>query len=57
MKNETEIIYDQIENIIINQGIYQNVKGLDDNKTVGIIICKQINQCVIGYCSDDRIIV
>ena len=36
--------------------IDKNVKGIDDNKTVGIIICKQNNQYVIDYCSDDRII-
>lgn len=36
--------------------IDKNVKGADDNKTVGIIICKQNNQYVIDYCSDDRII-
>ncbi|MDO4963356.1 MAG: PDDEXK nuclease domain-containing protein [bacterium] len=36
--------------------IDKNVKGLDDNKTVGIIICKQNNKFVIDYCSDDRII-
>ena len=26
------------------------------NETVGIIICKQDNEYVIKYCSDDRII-
>ena len=36
--------------------IDKNVKGLDDDKTVGIIICKQNNQYIIDYCSDDRII-
>ena len=36
--------------------IDKNVKGIDDIKTVGIIICKQNNQYVIDYCSDDRII-
>ena len=36
--------------------IDENVKGFDDNKTVGIIICKQNNKFVIDYCSDDRII-
>ena len=36
--------------------IDKNVKGIDDNKTVGINICKQNNQYVIDYCSDDRII-
>ena len=30
--------------------------NIDDNKTVDIIICKQNNQYVIDYCSDDRII-
>lgn len=36
--------------------IDKNVKGIDDNKTVGIIICKQDNKYVIKYCSDERII-
>ena len=36
--------------------IDKNVKGIDDNKTVGIIICKINNQYVIYYCSDSRII-
>ena len=36
--------------------IDKNVKGIDDNKTVGIIICKQNNRYVLDYCSDDRII-
>ncbi len=34
----------------------RNVKNMDDNKTVGIIICKKNNQYVIDYCSDSRII-
>ena len=36
--------------------IDKNIKGIDDNKTVGIIICKKENKYVIEYCSDDRII-
>ncbi len=36
--------------------IDKNIKGMDDNKTVGIIICKQNNEYVIKYCSDDRVI-
>lgn len=36
--------------------IDKEVKNIDDNKTVGIIICKKNNQYVIQYCSDDRII-
>ena len=36
--------------------IDRNVKSTDDNKTVGIIICKKDNKYVIEYCSDKRII-
>ena len=36
--------------------IDKNIKSLDENDTVGIIICKQDNEYVIKYCSDDRII-
>ena len=34
----------------------KNVKTIDENNTVGIIICKQDNEYVIKYCSDERII-
>ena len=34
----------------------KNIKSIDDNKTVGIIICKKENKYVIEYCSDDRIL-
>ena len=36
--------------------IDKNVKTMDENKTIGIIICKQENKYIIKYCSDDRII-
>ena len=36
--------------------IDENVKDLTDNKTVGIIICKENNEYVIKYCSDKRVI-
>ena len=36
--------------------IDKNVKTIDENKTVGIIICKKNNEYVIEYCSDERII-
>ena len=36
--------------------IDENVKTLEENGTVGIVICKQDNEYVIKYCSDDRII-
>ena len=36
--------------------IDMNIKTIDENDTVGIIICKQDNEYVIKYCSDNRII-
>ena len=36
--------------------IDKNIKTIDENDTVGIIICKQDNEYVIKYCSDDKII-
>jgi hypothetical protein len=36
--------------------INKNIKTIEENYMVGIIICKQDNKYVIKYCSDDRII-
>jgi len=36
--------------------IDDNIKKDNQDKTIGIIICKQDNKYVIKYCSDDRII-
>lgn len=36
--------------------INKNLKTLDENNTVGIIICKKDNKYVIEYCSDNRVI-
>ena len=36
--------------------IDKHIKTFEENDTVGIIICKQDNEYVIKYCSDDRII-
>ena len=36
--------------------IDKNIKTIEENNTIGIIICKQDNSYVIKYCSDDRII-
>jgi predicted nuclease of restriction endonuclease-like (RecB) superfamily len=36
--------------------IDKNIKTIEETATVGIIICKQDNEYVIKYCSDDRII-
>ena len=36
--------------------IDDNLKKVNQDKTIGIIICKQDNKYVIKYCSDDRII-
>jgi len=34
----------------------KRIKIMEENDTVGIIICRQDNEYVIKYCSDDRII-
>ena len=34
----------------------ENIKKICHDKTIGIIICKEDNQYIIKYCSDDRII-
>ncbi len=36
--------------------IDENIKSIEENKTVGIIICREDNEYVIKYCSDNRII-
>ncbi|MBO4245924.1 MAG: DUF1016 family protein [Bacilli bacterium] len=36
--------------------IDNNIKTIQENDTVGIIICRQDNEYVIKYCSDERII-
>lgn len=36
--------------------INKNIKTIEENDSVGIIICKQDNKYVIKNCSDDRII-
>ena len=36
--------------------IDKNLKKINQDKTIGIIICKKNNKYVIEYCSDDRII-
>lgn len=36
--------------------IDKNLKTIEENATVGIIVCKQDNEYIIKYCSDERII-
>ena len=36
--------------------IDNNLKKINQNKTIGIIICKKDNKYVIEYCSDNRIV-
>lgn len=36
--------------------IDDNLKRINQDKTIGIIICKKDNQYVMEYCSDDRIL-
>ncbi len=34
--------------------IDKNIKTIEEDKTIGIIICKKDNKYVIEYCSDER---
>ena len=36
--------------------IDENIRSIEENETVGIIICKEDNKYIIKYCSDNRII-
>ncbi len=36
--------------------VNQNIKTINENETIGIIICRQNNEYVVKYCSDSRII-
>jgi myosin-crossreactive antigen len=35
--------------------IDKNIKRIDQDKTIGIVICKRNNKFIMEYCSDDRI--
>ncbi|MBO5095778.1 MAG: DUF1016 family protein [Bacilli bacterium] len=37
--------------------INKNIKSIEEDNTIGIIICKKNNEFVMEYCSDDKIIV
>ena len=53
----TELRKEHTGQIIIYMNyIDKHVKTIEENSTVGIIICKQDNEYDIKYCSDDRII-
>ena len=36
--------------------IDKNIKSINQDKTIGIIICKKDNMYVMEYCSDERIL-
>ena len=53
----TELKKEHIGQIMMYMNyINSNIKTIEENKTVGVIICKQDNEYIIKYCSDDRII-
>ena len=45
---------DQIETYM--NYIDRNIKLIEENKTIGIIICKKDNKFIMEYCSDERIL-
>ncbi len=53
----TELKKDHIGQIQVYMNyIDKNLRKVNQDKTIGIIICKKDNKYVIEYCSDDRII-
>ena len=36
--------------------IDKNLKTINEDKTIGIIICKKNNNFIMEYCSDERIL-
>ena len=36
--------------------IDKNIKRIEQDKTIGIIICKKDNHFIMEYCSDERIL-
>jgi len=53
----TELKKEHIGQIQVYMNYIDDIlKKINQRKTIGIIICKQDNQYVIKYCSDDRII-
>lgn len=53
----TELKKDHIGQIQVYMNyIDNNLRKINQDKTIGIIICRQDNKYVIEYCSDDRII-
>ena len=50
LKEYTEKLFEDIKHID------KNLRNLNQDKTIGIIICKQDNKYIIKYCSDERII-
>ena len=54
---ETELKKEHIGQIEFYMNyIDKNLKNINQNKTIGIIICKKENNYIIEYCSDDRIL-
>ena len=53
----TELKKEHIDQIQVYMNyIDENLRKINQDKTIGIIICKQDKKYVIKYCSDDRII-
>ena len=46
----------KIGNSVYMNYIDDNLRKIDQDKTIGIIICKEDNKYIIKYCSDERII-
>ena len=56
-KTKEKIIKSQIEYLNSDNYCISKHKKIQENDTVGILICKRENKFVIEYCSDEKIAV
>ena len=47
--------YQRLDDINVIIKTYKNVKSINQESTIGIVICKKDNMFLMEYCSDDRV--
>ena len=55
LKNARSFYYMIQKSPTLSDFLTKNIKRIEQDKTIGIIICKKDNKFIMEYCSDDRI--
>ena len=55
LKNARSFYYMIQKSPTMSDFLTKNIKRIEQDKTIGIIICKKDNKFIMEYCSDDRI--